>query len=91
MKVNIGDYRLVTNDNNFIIQKKKIIQASKLAKPENVGKESWVDDGYFSNFDSALKYVSNRALLDNDDLSIIKNKLVEIHSSIKGIKESLGI
>lgn len=91
MKVNIGDYRLVTNDNNFIIQKKKIIQASKVTKPENVGKESWIDDGYFSNFDSALKYVSNRVLLDNDDLSIIKNKLVEIHTSINEIKVGLGI
>lgn len=91
MEVNIGDYRLVTNDNNFIIQRKKVIQASKLTKPENVGKESWIDDGYFSNFDSALKYISNRVLLDNDDLSIIKSKLIEIHSSIKEIKVGLGI
>lgn len=91
MEINIGDYLLVSNENNFIVQKKKIIQASKLTKPENVGKINWVDDGYFSNFDSALKYLSNRVLLDNDDLVIIKDKLDEIHSSIKEIKESLGI
>lgn len=72
MEINIGDYKLVTNDNNFIIQKKKIIRAGKLTKPENIGKEVWSDDGYFSNFDSALKYVSNRVLLDNDDISDIK-------------------
>lgn len=91
MEINIGDYRLVSNENNFIVQKKKITQAGKLTKPENVGKESWVDDGYFSNFNSALKYLPNRVLLDNEDLSIIKTKLDEINISIKEIKDGLGL
>lgn len=39
MKLQFNNYQIVTDSRQFIVQQKKIIQASKFTKAENVGKE----------------------------------------------------
>ena len=83
MKLDFGDYMLVTDDKQFIIQKKKVVQAGPLTKEQNIGKEYWEDEAYCANLNFALKFLSKRVLLENDDLQVIKEKLDKIESKIE--------
>lgn len=92
MKLKLNDeYRIITSDSNFIPQQLKVIQASRLTKEENVGKEVWKDLGYFTNLQSALKSIPTNIMLENDDLGVIIDKLNKIENNIKGIKEFMEI
>ena len=39
MKINIGDYKIETDERQFIVKAKTIVKESKMTKAENVGKE----------------------------------------------------
>lgn len=89
MKIQLGDYRIETDNMQYIIKAKKVIQAGRLTKEENVGKEKWEEVSYHSSLDSALKSLANKVVLDNDDIFIIKQKLNEIQRDIKGFIKAL--
>lgn len=38
MKINLGDYRIESDERQFIVQAKKIIEDGNLTKEENIGK-----------------------------------------------------
>lgn len=91
MKINIGDYKIETDERQFIVKAKSIVKESKMTKAENVGKEVWQTVAYFTRLDSTLKYLSQRCVSDNDELIVIKEKIDLIERDIKQIKQALEI
>lgn len=92
MKINIGDeYRIRTDEYQFIVEKKVIVKAGILTKEENIGKEKWNVLGYYGNIDSALKSIAKNVLISNDDINVIIDKLNLIQSEIKDIKSLLEV
>lgn len=82
MKLDFGDYRITTDERQFVIQQKRIIEEGKLTKKENVGKERWVDIAYCPSLKFSLKFLYTKTLLDNDDLMLIMKKLHVIENKI---------
>lgn len=92
MKINIGDeYRIRTDEYQFIVEKKGIVEAGRLTKEENIGKEKWSILGYYGDIDFALKSIARNVLISNDDINVIIDKLNLIQSEIKGIKNLLEV
>ncbi|GKX65625.1 hypothetical protein [Inconstantimicrobium mannanitabidum] len=87
MKINIGDYLIETDNLQFIVKSKKVIEESRLTKQENIGKEVYKVVAYCRNFEGALKFIPQDILRTNDDINVIKEKLQLINDSIKEIKE----
>ncbi|WP_445344171.1 hypothetical protein ACT1UF_05585 [Clostridium septicum] len=83
MKVNTGDYLIETDERQFIVKVKKIVEDSKLTKKENLGKEYWQPIAYCTSFESALKFVPQQVLRSNHDILVIKDKLEQIENFIK--------
>ena len=77
MKIDIGDYRIISDERQFIIQSVGYVTESKVTKEENIGKEKTKNLAYYTKFKSALKYLANKIVLDNDDIKIILDKLNE--------------
>ncbi|CAG7840018.1 hypothetical protein CLOHAE12215_01434 [Clostridium haemolyticum] len=90
MILEFDGYKIVTDDKQFIVQKKKVIQAGRLTKEENIGKEYWEDFKYFTNLNFALKFIKKTILLDNDDLNIIMEKLNQLEDKIDEFTKKLG-
>lgn len=91
MILEFDDYRITTDERCFIVQKRRVTQASRMTKAENVGKVSWKDDKYYDNLDSALQYLGKSVLLDNDDVSVIKDKLSQLERKIEGFTKELKL
>ena len=89
MKVNIGNYLIETDERQFIVKAKKIVEGSKLTKKENVGKEYWKPIAYCTSFESALKFVPQQVLRSNNDINIIIDKLNDIEREIKVITNDM--
>ena len=89
MKISIGDYKIESDSNCFVLKGKRVVQESKLTKEENIGKEVWTALGYYSSVDSLLKAIPRQILLDNDDLKTIIMKLGLINLQIKEINKAL--
>lgn len=89
MKLNLGDYRIESDSNCFILKSKKVVQESKLTKEENIGEERWITVGYYTNIDNLLEAIPRQILLDNDDLKDISKKLGVLSIKIGGIKMAL--
>lgn len=87
MKINVGDYFIETDERQFIVKVKKVVEESRLAKKENIGKEYWQPIAYCTTFDSALKFVPQQASRSNDDILVIKEKLTQIHEHSKEYKK----
>lgn len=92
MKAEFGNYQIITDERQFIVQQKKVVRESKMTKKENVGKEYWDDVAYYGrNLNLALKYIGTQIVLDNDDLSDIKRLLSELQNKIDKMTELLEI
>lgn len=92
MKLDISnEYRICTDEFQFIVQQKKVVQENKLTNPENIGKEYWKDIAYCNSLDFALKFICKNVLLTNDDINVIIDKLNEIESKIEEIEKYLSI
>lgn len=86
MKINIGDYLIETDERQFIVKAKKIVEESRLTKEENIGKEYWQAIAYCTTLDSALKFIPQQVLRSNEDILVIKEKLKQIDEDIKAIE-----
>ena len=76
------DYRVITDDQQYIVQRGKIVVAGKHTKLENVGKKKWVNIAYVTSIDTAIRFIcKNITLLDNDTKSIL-DKLDEVYAKI---------
>lgn len=89
MKINIGDYQITTDSLQFVVNKKFIIQESKFTKAENIGNEVYRPIAYCITFESALKFIPQQAIRDNNDIVVIKEKLKEIEQIIKGLPQPI--
>lgn len=90
MEINLSsEYRIITDEFQFIVQRMSVTQPGINTKPENVGKEVWKDLGYFPKINSALKFVAKNILLVNNDLDIIVNKLNLLDIKIEAIRSQL--
>lgn len=89
-----NDYKIVSDEHNFILQCKRIITGNnikgKQAKPENIGKEIWDDDGYYRTIRQLLEdYARKKTLKSNaktfEELFKVLNEIKKIIMSIKDI------
>jgi hypothetical protein len=83
MKLNIGDYRIESDSQQFVVKSKRIIQNSE--KEGLNGEEAWTPKAYCVKFDEALRWIPQEALRTNDDIVVIKDKLDRIQADIKAI------
>ena len=91
MKLKIGDYLIETDERQFIVKTKKVVEESRLAKEENIGKEYWQPVAYCITLDSALKFIPQQVIRSNNDVSIIIGKLEQIEEIIKVIPQPIKI
>ncbi|EHR9039721.1 hypothetical protein [Clostridium perfringens] len=87
MKIDIGDYRIISDERQFIIQSVGYVTESKVTKKENIGKEKTKNLAYYVSFKNALKYLANKIILDNGDTKIILDKLNELERKIDDMEE----
>ena len=86
-----NDYQIVGDDNNFILQKKRIITGEntkgKQVKPENIGKEVWDDEGYYRTIRYLIEdYARKKTLKSNaKTFQELFGILRDIESAIKHI------
>lgn len=83
------DLQIITDDLQFILQERRVVQDSKFTKPENVGNEYWENIGYHPNVKYAMNQVVKNILLKNDDLKVIINLLNELDIKIDEIRSQL--
>lgn len=86
-----GSYKVTSDERQFILQTKRITKAGKLTLPENVGKETWSDLGYYTKLQSVLKAAGDQVVLDNKELPVIIKKLRELQSEISKITNLLEL
>lgn len=91
MILDFGDYKIVTDERQFIVQAKKVIQEGRFTNPENVGKEYYEDIRYFNSLNSTLKFLAKRTVLVNNDLKVIQEKLAELQRKIDEFSKQLDI
>lgn len=87
MKIDIGNYRIISDERQFIIQSIGYVTESKVTKKENIGKEKTKNLAYYRSFKNVLKYLANKIVLDNDDTKIILDKLNELERKIDNMEE----
>lgn len=87
MKIDIGNYRIISDKRQFIIQSVGYVTESKVTKKENIGKEKTKNLAYYRSFKNVLKYLANKIVLDNDDTKIILDKLNELERKIDNMEE----
>lgn len=87
MKIDIGNYRIISDERQFIIQSVGYVIESKVTKKENIGKEKTKNLAYYRSFKNVLKYLANKIVLDNDDTKIILDKLNELERKIDNMEE----
>ena len=91
MKLDLGDYKIESDERQFIVQVKSVIKESKLTKEENVGKEVFKTVAYIPTLPKCLKFIANKIVLDNDDINTIKDKLDGLHKEISKLNKALGV
>lgn len=91
MKINIGDYLIETDERQFIVKAKKVVEESRFTKEENIGKEYYQPIAYCTTFNSALKFVPQQALRSNNEISIIMDKLKKIEADIEALPKPIKI
>ena len=93
MKIQLGNgnFQIETDEKQYILQKKKITQEGRFTKPENVGKESFEDIGYYTKLKYVLSAIGEHIILDNDDLKDIVKKLKELSVEISKMTSMLEI
>ena len=91
MKLDLGDYRIESDERQFIIQAKSVVKEGRLTKEENVGKEVFKTVAYMPTLQMCLKFIANKIVLDNDDINTIKDKLDSLHKEISKLNKALTV
>lgn len=91
MKLDLGDYRIESDERQFVVQAKSIIKGGKLTKEENIGKEIFKIVAYMPTLQMCLKFIGNKIVLDNDDINTIKDKLDSLHKKISKLNKALEV
>lgn len=91
MNIKIGDYLITSDERQFIVKAKRVVEESKLTKAENIGKEYYQAIAYCTNFNSALKFIPQQVLRSEHDILVIKEKLNKIDEDIKAFRNSINL
>lgn len=75
------------SNGNYIPQYKSIVQAGRLTKEENVGKERWYDLGYHTTIPSAL----NKLIKHLTEDGVEEIDLVDLIEKRQQIKKGINI
>jgi len=86
-----GQYMVCSDERQFILKKLKTVKESRLTLPENIGKQSYVDLGYYTKLKSVIKAAGDQIVLDNKELSVIIEKLSELQLEINKITNLLEL
>lgn len=84
MELTIGDFKIESDSQQFVVKSKRIIQNSD--KEEKNGEEAWTPKAYCVKFDEALRWIPQEVLRTNNDIIIIKDKLDRIQADIKALE-----
>ena len=91
MKLDLGDYKIESDERQFIVQAKSVIREGKRTKEENVGKEIFKTVAYMPTLPMCLKFIGNKIVLDNDDINTIKDKLDSLRKEISKLNKVLEV
>ena len=91
MQIKIGDYIIISDERQYVIKEKRVVEAGALTKEENVGKEYYQSVGYFTDFKSALKFIPDKAIKSSDEVQEIISKLNDIHADIKALPDPIKV
>lgn len=87
MRLDLGKYVIETDEVQFLVKEKRIVQPGKRTKKENVGKPVEKDLAYCSSFENALKFLSKRAFIDNEDIRDVVKETKVLQSKIEGLTQ----
>ena len=88
MKIQINDtWRISTDPQNFIIEKKTIVGK----EGDNKGNINWVSIGFYPTLEQALRGYSRRFMLDGDETTVdeIKSSLDVLKAEISRVTASI--
>ncbi|GAA0817733.1 hypothetical protein [Clostridium tertium] len=80
MKIKLGDYFIETDERQFKVKK-------YLGKDKDGEKDLYKTYAYCTTLSTALKFIPQQAIRDNDDISVVIDKLTQIERDIKAIDE----
>lgn len=86
-----GKYRIETDDNQFIVQERRIVQKAIEGKTDNIGKPYYKDIAYCGNFESSLNHITNRAFMNNDDIQDVIKEIKTLQKEIKNLSSLLNL
>lgn len=89
MRLDLGKYVIQTDEIQFVVKEKRIVQAGRLTKEENIGKPIEKDLAYCSSLENAYLFLSKRAFIDNDDIKDAISAVNSLRVEIKEIKKLL--
>lgn len=78
MKIKLGDYFIETDERQFKVKK-------YLGKDKDGEKDLYKTYAYCTILSTALKFIPQQAIRDNDDISVVIDKLTQIERDIKAI------
>lgn len=92
MKIKIGDYKIETDNKQFVVKSKtsnKAIEGQEVLDNKNISEDNYKAIAWCTSLESALKHVTNQVLLDNDSVMDIIAQLKLIYIQIKEIRNAL--
>ena len=92
MKIKIGDYKIDTDNKQFIVKSKtynKVTKGQEVSEDESISEDNYKSIAWCTSLESALKCITNQVLLDNDSVMDIIAQLKLIYMQIKEIRKAL--
>ena len=77
MKIKLGDYFIETDERQFKVR--------KYIGKDKKGNDLYKSIAYCTEFTTAIKFIPQQAIRENEDISIVLSKLDEIGRDIKAI------
>jgi hypothetical protein len=84
-------FRIKSDSLQFIVEKKKIIQAGANTKEANIGSITWGHVAFCPTLDFALRAVGRQLCLDIDGLQDIKKAINSLEKEITAMTELLQV
>lgn len=86
-----GKFRIESDSLQFVVKQRKVTQASRMTKAENIGNVSYVDIGYFTKIENALKCVGDQIVKDVPNLLDIIKELKNLQKEIAAMSALLQV
>ena len=79
MKIKLGDYFIETDERQYKVKTKTGVDKD--------GNDTYKTIAYCTTLSGTLKFIPQQAIRDNDDISVVIDKLTQIERDIKAIDE----